>query len=282
MTDTVTLRRRMLGTTLRQYRENQGYALEDAARILECDRSKISRIETGQRSIRPKELRELLTEYGVNEAQQQTLAAIAHRKAEQGWWEAFAEVLPEAFREYLAMEKVASRILIYQPQQIPELLQTQQYAAAVAGANHEMPHGRRILTAEATVTRQQVILGDRQAELEVIIGEGALLQMVGGTDVMRAQRAKLAELASDDPHITIQVLPLTAGAHAVGGTGPLTILRFEQVPDFGVVHLAGLEGGVCLVNPTEVIRYQKAFTQAQASALTQQESAHLLKRTAGK
>src|SRR5438270_1184730 len=96
------VRRRLVGGALRRYRENQGYALEDAARILECDRSKISRIETGQRGIRPKELRELLTEYGVNEAQQQTLAAIAHRKAEQGWWEAFAEVLPEAFREYLA------------------------------------------------------------------------------------------------------------------------------------------------------------------------------------
>ena len=56
------MRRRLVGGALRRYRENVGYALEDAARVLECDRSKISRIETGQRGIRPKELRELLTE----------------------------------------------------------------------------------------------------------------------------------------------------------------------------------------------------------------------------
>jgi transcriptional regulator with XRE-family HTH domain len=58
-------RRRLLGDALRRYRENLGYRLDEAASILECDRSKISRIETGQRGIRAKELRELLTEYGV-------------------------------------------------------------------------------------------------------------------------------------------------------------------------------------------------------------------------
>jgi hypothetical protein len=42
------------------------------------DRSKISRIESGQRGIlRPKELRELLTEYEAGEQEQNTLAAIA-------------------------------------------------------------------------------------------------------------------------------------------------------------------------------------------------------------
>jgi transcriptional regulator with XRE-family HTH domain len=46
------VRRRLVGRALRRYRENLGYTLEDAARTLECDRSKISRIETGQRGIR--------------------------------------------------------------------------------------------------------------------------------------------------------------------------------------------------------------------------------------
>ena len=64
------MRRRLVGGALRRYRENVGYALEDAARVLECDRSKISRIETGQRGIRAKELRELLTEYGVPASEQ--------------------------------------------------------------------------------------------------------------------------------------------------------------------------------------------------------------------
>ena len=59
MTDAPPVRRRLLGAALRRHRESAGLGLDDAARILECDRSKISRIETGQRGIRPKELREL-------------------------------------------------------------------------------------------------------------------------------------------------------------------------------------------------------------------------------
>ena len=58
MTGTPPVRRRLLGAALRRYREHLGYGLDEAARILECDRSKISRIETGQRGIRAKELRE--------------------------------------------------------------------------------------------------------------------------------------------------------------------------------------------------------------------------------
>jgi transcriptional regulator with XRE-family HTH domain len=42
-------RRLLIGAALRRYREDLGFILEDAARVLECDRSKISRIETGQR-----------------------------------------------------------------------------------------------------------------------------------------------------------------------------------------------------------------------------------------
>ena len=45
-------RRRLLGAALRRHREGLGYSLADAARILECDPSKISRIETGHRGIR--------------------------------------------------------------------------------------------------------------------------------------------------------------------------------------------------------------------------------------
>src|SRR5947199_10718002 len=58
------VRRRLVGGALRRYRENVGYALEDAARVLECDRSKLSRIQTGERGVRPEGLRELLRGHG--------------------------------------------------------------------------------------------------------------------------------------------------------------------------------------------------------------------------
>ena len=92
MTGSPPVRRRLLGPALREYRESLGYNLDEAARILECDRSKVSRIETGERGIRPKELRELLTEYGVPDGEQEALLAIAHRGRESGWWLDYRDV----------------------------------------------------------------------------------------------------------------------------------------------------------------------------------------------
>ena len=45
------VQRRLVGAVLRRYRERLGFRLADAAGILECNASKISRIETGERGV---------------------------------------------------------------------------------------------------------------------------------------------------------------------------------------------------------------------------------------
>ena len=100
----VPVRRRMLGVVLRDYREGLGYTLEEAARVLACDRSKISRIETGQRGVRPAELRVLLAGYGVQEPVRRALAVFADPRAAHGWWQGYADVLPGASGDYLVLE----------------------------------------------------------------------------------------------------------------------------------------------------------------------------------
>ena len=217
--ETPPVRRRLLGAALRRYRESLGYRLDDSARILECDRSKISRIESGQRGIRARDLRDLLTEYGVGEQEQRTLAAIAHPDRARGWWQPYADVLPGAWLDYLITETAASQIQAYQPQLVPDLLQTQEYARAVVAADPALPTGTQDLVIKAMLTRQQVILWERRPELAVVIGEGALHQVVGGSQVMRAQLARLAEMSGTCPQITIQVLPFAYGAHPAGGSG---------------------------------------------------------------
>ena len=117
------------------------------------------------------------------------------------------------------------------------------------------------------LTRQQVILGERRPELAVVIGEGALHQVVGGAQVMRAQLARLAEVSGTCPQITIQVLPFACGAYPAGGSGPLSILRFAGAPSLGVVHLPGPCGGICLDSPPDVASHARAITLLRDSAL---------------
>lgn len=280
MMGTPPVQRRVLGTALRRYREHLGYNLEEAAGILECDSSKISRIETGQRGIRPMELRVLLQEYGVAEDERYALSAIADRRCANGWWQQYADVLPEAYRDYLTLEAVASRILVYESHRVPELLQTARYASAVADANPVMPVAMRDRTAQAALAHQQrVLAGDRQ-ELAVVIGEAALHQIVGGEGGMRAQLDRIAAIGADNPKVTLQVLPFTTGAHAAISIGPMTVLGFTPVPSLGVVRLPRLPGGVVLDGQEDVACYYRVFLQLQTSALSPAESMRLLQAMA--
>ncbi len=271
------MRRRLVGGALRRHRENAGYALEDAARVLECDRSKISRIETGQRGIRPKELRELLTEYGVPDGEQAALAAIAGRGGQRAWWHPYADVLPGAYLDYVIMESAASEIMTYEAQVVPDLLQTDEYARAIAAAEpgYGTEQQRDDAVAAKAVRRQVVLAGPRR--LSVVLGEGTLHQAVGGPRVMAGQISHLVRLIDDFPGLTVQVLPFSAGAQAVSaGSASLAILRFPDAPGLGVVYLEALSGGVCLDSQEDVARYIRAFAMLRAAALSTADSARLL------
>jgi transcriptional regulator with XRE-family HTH domain len=279
------VRRRLLGTALRRYRENLGYGLDEAAQILECDRSKISRIETGQRGIRAKELRELLTEYGVPDEEQKALLAIAHRGKQYGWWQDYPDVLSGAGQEYVIMEAAATEIMAYDSQQIPDLLQTREYARALADADPGCTSDeQRAHAVEVKLARQRIVLADRSPRLEFLIAEAALHQVVGGARVMRPQLNRLASLAGTElprsaaggMRVSVQVLPFAAGAYAAG-CGSMAILRFSETQGLGVIHLAGLSGGVSLEGQDDLARYVRAFAQLRAAALSPATSARLLR-----
>jgi transcriptional regulator with XRE-family HTH domain len=270
------VRRRLVGGALRRYRENAGYTLEDTARVLECDRSKISRIETGQRGIRPKELRELLAEYGVPDREQAALVAIASRG---GWWHPYTDVLPGAYLDYVIMESAASEIMTYEAQVIPDLLQTDDYARAIAAVEPGYATDQQreeVLAAKAM--RRQVVLasGSSGRRLSVVLGEGALRQAVGGAGVMAGQISHLVRLIDDFPSLVVQVLPFSAGAHAAAGSASLAILRFPDAPSLGVVYLEALSGGVYLQSQEDVARYIRAFALLRAAALSAADSMRLL------
>jgi transcriptional regulator with XRE-family HTH domain len=290
------VRRRLLGSALREYRESLGFNLEEAAQILECDRSKISRIETGERGIRAKELKELLTEYGVPAAEQEALLAIAHRGRETGWWLDYRDVLSPAAQDYVIMEIAATEILAYEPGQVPDLLQTADYMRAVAAADARYTSSeQRSQAVEVKLNRQRIVVGGRAPTLDIVVTEGALRQTVGPPRVMREQLARLAALAetgfaeglpdtgideAERAAVALRVLPFAAGAHAAAGYGSMTLLRFADAPEIGVVHLAALSGGISLEGREEVARYLRAFGQLRAAALPASRSAHLIRAAA--
>lgn len=283
MTGTPPVRRRLLGAVLRRYRENLGYDLADAARVLDCDRSKISRVETGQRGISRRDLRALLDGYGVAEGQARgVLEAIGDPRRAHGWWQEYADVLPEAMQDYLTLEAVAAEVLVYETQQVPALLQTADYARAVAAVDPCVPPGLEARSVSARLARQEHVLTPEGPAVSAVIWEGALHQTVGGASLMRTQLAHLAAISGNRARVTIQVLPFTAGAHPGVAAGPAEVLGFARASGLAVVKLASLSGGVLIDGHRDAGRYVQLLTELRGMALPPDKSTRMLQRLAGR
>jgi transcriptional regulator with XRE-family HTH domain len=280
VTRSSTAQHRLVGAALRRHRERLGYSLRDAAAILECHVSKISRIETGRRGIRPKELRELLSAYGVSEPEIGALVAIARADRAGDWWLDHDLALTAAAREYAELEGAAAQIQVWEPHQIPDLLQTSGYAKAIDAAVCHLAGQDPMTLAEITAARQRAVFTGRQPAFTAVIDQAALHRVIGGPSVMRTQLLHLARAAGDG-QATVRMLPFTSGAYAASIAGPVTILRFADPAGLGVVNLSRLgKDGTSLVDRAELTRYTAAFTQLAQAALSPASSAELLRELA--
>jgi transcriptional regulator with XRE-family HTH domain len=281
MIEAPTVRRRLLGAELRRLRADAGLSFDDAARILECDKSKISRIETGHRGVRPKELRELLTAYGVAAERRHALADLAREANKRGWWQSYGEILAEPYRDFISLEASAASILTYESQFVPGLLQTEDYARCIAGTSLvKQARTEQEQFVAVRMARQEVLTrAENPLRLWAIVGETALWQQVGGAEVMRQQLRHLIEINAELPNVTLQVLPFDVGAHPANA-GAFVLLRFSEPTDLGVVYIDSLTGGLYLETPKDVERHTVVFQHLRASALPTQASIKLIEKAA--
>jgi hypothetical protein len=269
-TRTPTGRRRRLGAELRRLREDAGLTIDRVAEALECSQSKVSRIETGQVSATPRDVRDMLELYRVSEAQREAMVQIAREARQRGWWQTFVDV-----PAYVGLEVAATSIDIYMSLIVPALLQTADYARAVIGAvRPDLPASEIDRRVELRVRRQALLDQERPPRLRVLLDDTVLRRPVGGPAVMAAQRRRLVEDAAR-PAVTVQVLPVEAGAHA-GMDGPFTIFGYPAPAERDVVALDSAADALYLERPDDVRRYQRVFELLLPAALTPEESAELI------
>src|SRR5256885_9807431 len=129
-----TLLRRQLGAELRRLRSSAGRTVADVAAELGWSESKLSRIETATIGVRNADLQRLFGTYDLDENDRTRLISLAGQARQRGWWEAYADVLPNTYESYIGFEAEASSIFTYEAQVVPGLLQTAEYANAVLHA----------------------------------------------------------------------------------------------------------------------------------------------------
>lgn len=265
-----TVRRRRLGQELRRLRELKGMTAEEVAERLLVSQSKISRLENGRRSISQRDVRDLCGVYEVEDVRiVDSLMQMAKDSRQQGWWHSFGDI---PYSVYIGLETDAASLRVYDPLVVPGLLQTRPYAESlIQGALPEAAPGDIEKRVQVRLRRQERISDlENPLRLWAVLDETALRRTVGNKQVMIEQLEHLVEM-SHVPHVTVQVIPFTMGAHP-GVSGQYAILEFPDAADSSVVYIEGVTSDLYLEKANDVQKYSVMYEHLRAQALNADQS----------
>jgi hypothetical protein len=265
----------VLGAQLRRLREGAEISRADAGYSIRGSESKISRLELGRVSLKERDVADLLTMYGVSdERERAAFLDMVKRSNEPGWWHRFTDLMPDWFQDYVGLEEGASRILTYELQFVPGLMQTEDYARAIASHGRPELAGRDVERRVALrMQRQKALARPGAPRLWSVIDESVLHRPIGGRDVMLAQIEHLINLTRQ-PQVTLQVVSYRMSGYAA--EGPFTMLRFTEpeLPD--LVYIEHLAGALYLDKSGEIELYSRVFDRLTVDAETPSNTRQML------
>lgn len=270
-----TVRRMILGTQLRRLRERAGLTRTEAGDSIRASDSKISRLELGRVGFKERDVTDLLTLYGVTDAEERgQLLQLAKQTNLPGWWHRYNDLMPKWFEDFVGLEEAANRIRVYELQFVPGLLQTEDYARALAS------HGDPKMVTDAVerrvalrMRRQKLLVGPEAPRLWAVIDESVLYRPIGGPKVLKAQIDRLLELTALS-HIALQVVPYSvSGYHAEGA---FTLLSFAEPELPNIAYIEHLSGALYLEKLDEIETYSRALDQLAVVGETPDRTRQLL------
>ncbi|MDH6131023.1 transcriptional regulator with XRE-family HTH domain [Kitasatospora sp. MAA4] len=275
-----TVLRRRLGGELGKLRASRGMHAKDVAATLGWSASKLSRIESGQVPLQERDAAKLLAHYGVSDPDElKQLLNLTRQSRQQGWWHPYGDALPEWFRAYVGFEADATKIVTFQCELIPGLLQTEKYAWHVIRAMNPTESAEDVERRVALrMERQQILERRDPPQLWAIVGEAVIRRPVGDAATMAVQLNHLATMADERPNITVQVLPFSAGAHAAMGSS-FSVLSFTDIPG-SVAYSEATTSSIYTERESEVARHDETFLRLMASSVQPERSVSWLREVA--
>ncbi|MCZ7417374.1 helix-turn-helix domain-containing protein [Streptomyces sp. WMMC897] len=269
-----TARQRRLGAELRKLREKIGVSATEASELLGIERTKVSNIETGRAGISAERLRAMACVYECSDSALVNALAAMTGERSRNWWEEYRGILPAGFLDLAELEHHATELRVAHAMHIPGLLQTREYAHAVFDQvvppltppqlEHRVSH---------RLKRQDVIFRSDPVTYTAFIHEAALRMLFGGRATMRRQLHHLIDM-SERPHITVRIVPFSAGAYP--GAGQSIGFAMGQVPALDTVQLDTAHGSELVGSESQLVKYRTIIERMGAVSLLPDRSLELV------
>ncbi|TCP54203.1 helix-turn-helix protein [Tamaricihabitans halophyticus] len=274
--DFPTIRSRQLGDAMRQALRATGLSGKEFARKIGWDEARLSRYLSGKRTCPKLDLATFLGVCEVKGAERDRLLWLGEEANRPGLLQQFGTGLPKQLRILVDLEDNAEHVGDFQPNIVPGMLQTGEYARALlleAGNDEPNEIDDRVA---ARLARQSLLSREKPIRFSYFIHELALRLAVGGPEVMSEQLHHLLRMAVR-PNIELRIVPASRGGHAgiAGGFMLLDIVGFKPV-----VYLESQTASVFLEEPAEIATYRSMLGRLAETALDARQSKELIGNTA--
>ncbi|MEU6374126.1 helix-turn-helix transcriptional regulator [Streptomyces sp. NPDC046909] len=255
--------RQRFAEELKALREGSGLTLRELGERLGWDHSLLGKMENGQTLGGPEVVGALDQHYGTP-GFLVTLWELALADPAQ---------FKEQYRRYMALEAEAMSLWHFAVSVLPGMLQTDAYAREVlaAGGIGGQELDRQV---EARVGRRAWLVGKEAPAFRCILSEAVLRTPLRNAGAWREQVAHLVAMA-ERPNITLQVLPLEAGLHALVSTDVMFLKEFSGRT---TAYTETAYHGELVQEYGEVERLQRAYDSMRDLALSPAESLKFIGR----
>jgi transcriptional regulator with XRE-family HTH domain len=229
--DSPAIARRRVRLAVRDARLAKGDTQTDVAEAMEWSLSKVMRIESGEVTISPNDLRPLLAYLGVRNRQvvDDLLQAAKMSKSRRQWWDEprFRDkvkadgsrevILSAAMRQLIQYEAEATEARYFSVAIIPGRLQTDAYARQLL-SNYSDVLSPEVLAArlETRTRRREQLLSRREPpKIYLLLDESVLLRQIGSRQVMGQQLSELAKYV-DEGRLVVRIAPFNKPAPLIG------------------------------------------------------------------
>lgn len=276
------VQRRRLAAELRRLRGRR--TGNEIARGLGWSPSKISRFEIGRSALPIEEVEKLLDFYKMSDAERSQLLTLARDANRRGWWEDYADAIPEEYQAFIGLEAEAASIAHWHVSVVPGLLQTEDYARRLHVGYQSavpVPPGMLDRRVKVRMLRQEVLTRDSPPQFSFVLDESVLRRRIGDNGLMRRQLQQLAEIA-ELPNVDLRVLPL--GADRAMSADSFVIFGFGVPGEPAMLHDvvsidSVVESELYVEGETDTFLYRLVFESLKDSSLAPEESQELIKRT---
>jgi len=266
---------REFGARLRRLREEAGQTGKQLADRAGWAQSKVSRIETGRQSVKTDDVRAWAAATGAsNELLEDLLADLRSLRVEHAAWrrQLRGGHGPKQ-RALIALESSATLDRTFQPDLVPGLLQTPDYARHVFTALAALRDTPNDIEAAVRLRMQrQVVLYDRTKQFRFLLTEAALRAQIGPPAVQRGQLDRLLVLMSLDT-VEVAVIPLTARL-------PVVMHHGFSIEDEDLVLVETFTAELQLRDTDDVALYSKLFDLLWGAAQDGDRAAQLVRSVA--